>query len=133
MAAEGSYSNKVQTIQRGKETHKLMIFSDSKGKVRMVRAELSGGKQPSTLEFFLNDGKALLLRETLPGEGSDTENRFYSRQDEHFIGGKSRVVPQGAAVDSIPFKMYISKYGFDDFRLKPTYVQKWLDDYLKGK
>ena len=131
MAAEGNYTNKIQTIQRGAETHKVMIFSDPAGKVRMVRADISG-KKPSTLEFFLNGGKVVLLREFLPGE-YPTENRFYNRQDGQLMDCKSRVVPQGMVADSIPFKPYISKYGFEDFRLKPTYVQKWLDDYLIGK
>ncbi len=131
MAAEGNYTNKIQTIQRGTETHKLMIFSDPAGKVRLVRADISG-KKPSTLEFFLNAGKVVLLREFLPGE-YPTENRFYNRQDGQLMDCKSRVVPQGMVADSIPFKPYISKYGFEDFRLKPTYVQKWLDDYLIGK
>jgi hypothetical protein len=130
-AAEGNYTNKIQTIERGAEKHKVMIFSDPAGKVRMVRADISG-KKPSTLEFFLNGGKVVLMREFLPGE-HPTENRFYNRQDGQLMDCKSRIITSGMVADSIPFKPYISKYGFEDFRLKPAYVQKWLDDYLIGK
>ena len=132
LAAEGNYTNKIQTIQRGAETHQVMIFSDPAGKVRMVRADLSGGKKPSTLEFFLNQDKVVVLREFLPGE-PPVENRFYNRQDGQLMDCKSRTITNGMVADSVKFKPYISKYGFDDFRLKPSYVQKWVDDYLIGK
>ncbi|HND88900.1 MAG TPA: hypothetical protein PK971_11260, partial [Saprospiraceae bacterium] len=61
LAAEGSYSNRMQTIQRGQEEHKVMVFSDPEGKVRMMRADISGNKQLGTLQFFFNGGKVVLM------------------------------------------------------------------------
>ncbi|HND87997.1 MAG TPA: hypothetical protein PK971_06710, partial [Saprospiraceae bacterium] len=77
-------------------------------------------------------GKVVLMREYLPGPKL-VENRFYNRQDGQFMDCLSRSVGPGVLADTVAFKPYISKYGFEDFRLKPSYVQKWAEDYLKGK
>lgn len=132
-SAMGDYKVAETVVTRG-DVGSTMVKTYSKegAAPTMVSAMMGEGGATGTQEYYLQDGKVVMLREVLMGGPTNTENRFYFSNGT-LLKALGRTVPGRMAWDGVAFEDYKSPHGDLDFRVKYSEVQRSADEYLNAK
>lgn len=128
---ESGYASKQSTVTRGDVTQSVTTYTDDAGAVKFIKAEVAG-KPISQFQYYLENGKVVLLREWIMAGPRNVENRFYFHNGNLIIA-LSKTIPGRMAPEGVPFAEYKSPYGDSDFRLKYNEVQQSVNDLMQGK
>ncbi len=128
---ESGYASKQSTVAIGDVTQTLTTYTDDAGAVKYIKAEVAG-KPISQFQYYLENGKVVLLREWIMAGPRNVENRFYFH-NSNLIQALSKTIPGRMAPEGVPFEAYKSPYGEVDFRLKYNEVQQSANDLLAGR
>ena len=128
---EAGYASKQSTVTRGDVIQTVTTYTDDAGAVKFIKAEVAG-KPISQFQYYMDNGKVVLLREWIMAGPRNVENRFYFHEGK-LIMALSKTIPGRMAPEGVPFTEYKSPYGDGDFRLKYMEVQQSANDLLNGK